>query len=79
MFALVSIQARFNEGQNLSDSRSPHPGWWWQKGRLAFVEWLTEPISFPGKWPTCKLPEQRYNGDNETMLPSSKKSIANVR
>jgi len=67
MVALVSNRMRFDGERNSSDGQPTEAGWW-QKGWHAFVEWLTEPISFPGKWPACNPPEQRYNRDKEAMI-----------
>jgi hypothetical protein len=78
MVALVSNRMRFDEKQNSSDGQSAHVDWW-QKGWHAFVEWLTEPISFPGKWPACNPSQQRYNRDTEAMIQSSNNSLADVQ
>ena len=78
MVALVSNRIRFDGEHNSLNGRPAHAGLW-QKGWHAFVEWLTEPISFPGKWPACNPSQQRYNRDTEAMIQSSNKSLADVQ
>jgi len=78
MVALVSNRIRFDEKQNSPNGQSAHVDWW-QRGWHALVQWLTEPISFPGKWPECNPLQQSYNRDRETMIQSSNKSPVNVR
>jgi hypothetical protein len=78
MVAIVSNRIWIGEERNSSDGPPPQAGWW-QKAWHAFVEWLTEPVSFPGKWPACNASEERYNRDREALIPSSKKSLADVQ
>lgn len=78
MVALISTQIRHDGERSFPFEHSQQAGLW-QKYWNTFVEWLTEPISFPGKWPACNPPEQRYNGDKEAMIPLSKKSLADVQ
>jgi hypothetical protein len=78
MVELVSSRLRFDKEPNRSQQRSTYADWWQQRWH-AFMEWLTEPISFPGQWPTCNPSEERYNRDKEGMILSPKKSLADVQ
>jgi hypothetical protein len=78
MIALISTRIR-REGERSFPLERFGRANFWQKAWHAFVDWLTEPISFPGKWPECNPSEQRYNEDKEAMIQSSKESLADVR
>ena len=78
MIALISSRIRFDNGERAPDKQTSPVGWW-KKSWHAVAEWLMEPIPFPGQWPTCNSSPHRYNGDNQAMNSSSKKSLADVQ
>ena len=39
-----------------------------QRIRSRAIDWLTEPIPFPGKWPECNPRPRRYNIDGKAGI-----------
>jgi hypothetical protein len=73
MFALISLPIRSRDLRSESDPRSIRE--WGQRLYGVLVDWLTEPISFPGKWPEYNGSSQRYNGD--VIAPRTTSEIRN--
>ncbi len=64
MFLLISLGGESKpsrKGERVSS------GW---KHRLwcRFLDWLTEPIPFPGKWPVNSGPSERYNREEHARV-----------
>jgi hypothetical protein len=50
MIALVVVPPLRRSQDRLNKMRITS-GSWWRRFVVRFVEWLTEPIGFPGQWP----------------------------
>jgi len=61
MIGLVTLSADFTDG-NEGNPQADEPNWR-QRMWNRFVEWLMEPIPFPGKLDINMPPAERYNGE----------------
>lgn len=68
MIALVSYRSPDEDASRSQDqSRSS----WFTRVWVRIVEWLMEPIPFPGKWPVRELGVSSYNNSKEADLAAS--------
>jgi hypothetical protein len=45
-----------------------------QRIRSSAIDWLSEPIPFPGKWPECNPRPQGYNTDGKAWVQSTEQT-----
>jgi hypothetical protein len=63
MTALISIRGRRSEPR-VSESETTGASWM-QQVLTAIAAWLTEPITFPGKWPVIDGEQSEYNREGK--------------
>lgn len=78
MIALISNRIGLDREKDMPGDHMPKATFL-KECLQAVAEWLMQPIPFPGQWPACNSSHYGYNGESETMLPSSKNSLADVQ
>lgn len=63
MLTLISIS--LDLGEETTGGQTADQKKWWQKAWSGFVDWLLEPIPFPGKVDINSSPPESYNREGQ--------------